>query len=76
MQLYRAQVHEPRRCRLRDVLRTGVEQGLVRSDVDLDHAVDLLLGPIVYRNLLRDDPPPGPDLAGQVVDDVLRALAP
>jgi AcrR family transcriptional regulator len=76
MDLYRAQVHEPRRQRLRDVLRTGVEQGLVRPDVDLDHAVDLLVGPMVYRNLIRSDPPPGPELARDVVDDVLRALAP
>ena len=31
---------------------------------------------MVYRNLVRNDPPPGPDLAGRIVDDVLLALAP
>jgi AcrR family transcriptional regulator len=76
MTAYRTRVLEPRRRRLAKVLQEGVEQGLVRVDVDLDHAVDLLVGPMVYRNLIRNDPPPGPDLAGRVVDDVLRALAP
>ena len=76
MRRYRAQVLEPRRQRMQDVLRQGVAQGLVRRDVDLDHAVDLLLGPMAYRNLLRNDPPPGPELAARIVDDVLRARAP
>jgi AcrR family transcriptional regulator len=76
MQGYRTQVLEPRRERLKDALREGVEQQLVRADVDLDHAVDLLVGPMAYRNLIRNDPPPGADLAPRIVDDVLRALAP
>lgn len=76
MHRYRAQVLEPRRQRMQAVLRDGVEQGLVRAGVDLDHAVDLLVGPMAYRNLIRNDPAPGPELAAQIVDDVLRALAP
>jgi hypothetical protein len=31
---------------------------------------------MAYRNLIRNDPPPGPELAARVVDDVLVALAP
>jgi AcrR family transcriptional regulator len=76
MTAYRTRVLEPRRQRFERALQEGVEQGLVRPDVDLDHAVDLIVGPMVYRNLIRNDPPPGPDLAGRIVDDVLRALAP
>lgn len=76
MRRYREQVLEPRRRRFRAALELGVEQGLVRADVDLEHAVDLLVGPMVYRNLIRNDPPPGPDLAPRIVDDVLRALHP
>ena len=48
----------------------------MRADVDLDHAIDLLVGPMAYRNLIRNDPPPGPELAARIVDDVLVALAP
>lgn len=76
MNRYRAQVLEPRRRLFRSVLAQGIAEGLVRPDVDLDHAIDLLVGPMAYRNLIRNDPPPGPDLAARIVDDVLRALAP
>ena len=76
MARYREQVLDPRRRRFLDVLARGVDQGLVRADVDLDHAVDLLVGPMAYRNLIRTDPPPGPELAARIVDDVLVALGP
>lgn len=76
MRRYREQVLDPRRDRFRTALLRAVEQGLVRADVDTDHAIDLLVGPMAYRNLIRNDPPPGPDLAARIVDDVLRALAP
>ena len=73
---YRRQVLDPRRAAFVSVLRRGVAEGLVRPDVDLDYAVDLLVGAMAYRNLIRTEPPPGPELAGRIVDDVLVALAP
>ncbi len=76
MRNYRRQVLLPRREAFAAALRRGIAEGLVRPDVDLDYAVDLLVGPMAYRNLIRNDPPPGPDLAARVVDDVLVALAP
>lgn len=76
MKRYRAQVLDPRRERFRAVLRRGAAQGLVRADLDLDHAINLLIGPMVYRNLIRSEPPPGPDLAPLIVDDLLVAFAP
>ncbi|MCW2616423.1 MAG: transcriptional regulator, TetR family [Frankiales bacterium] len=76
MRRYREQVLEPRRDRFRATLRRGIDQGLIRPDADLDHVMDLLVGPMAYRTLIRTDPPPGPDLAARIVDDVLVALAP
>jgi AcrR family transcriptional regulator len=76
MRRYREQVLDPRRRRFLDVLQKGVDEGLIRADVELEHAADLLVGPMVYRNLIRNDPPPGTDLAARIVDDVLLALAP
>ena len=76
MHRYRTQVLDPRRRRFVSVLQRGVDEGLVRADIDLDHAVDLIVGPMAYRNLVRTDPPPGPELAARIVDDVLVALAP
>ena len=76
MRNYRRQVLTPRRQAFAAALQRGIDEGLVRPDVDLDYAIDLLIGPMAYRNLIRNDPPPGPELAGRVVDDVLVALAP
>ena len=76
MRNYRRQVLAPRRVAFALALQRGVDEGLVRPDVELDYAVDLLVGPMAYRNLIRNDPPPGPDLAARIVDDVLVALAP
>ncbi len=76
MALYREQVLDPRRARFVSVLQRGVDQGLLRADVDLGYACDLIVGPVAYRNLIRTDPPPGPDFPAQVVRDVLVALAP
>lgn len=76
MALYRRRVLDPRRVRFEAALRRGIDEGLVRPDVDVDYAVDLLVGAMAYRNLIRTDPPPGPELAPRLVDDVLRGLAP
>ena len=76
MASYREQVIEPRRARFAAVLRRGVESGLIRADVDLNYATDLLIGPLAYRNLIRIDATPDPDLPARVVRDVLAALAP
>ena len=70
------EVLAPRRLAFAAALQRGIDEGLVRDDVDLDHAIDLLVGPMAYRNLIRTDPPPGPELAGRIVDDVLVALGP
>lgn len=76
MRGYRRQVLDPRRAAFTAVLQRAVDEGAVRPDVDLEYAVDLLVGPMAYRNLIRPDPPPGPELAARIVDDVLVALAP
>ena len=76
MRTYRRQVLAPRRRAFAAALQRGIDEGLVRADLDLDYAIDLLVGPMAYRNLIRNDPPPGPELAARVVDDVLVALAP
>ncbi len=76
MRNYRRQVLQPRRAAFQAVLRRGVDEGLIRPDVDLDYATDLLVGPVAYRSMIRTDPPATAELAIRVVDDVLVALAP
>lgn len=76
MTSYREQVLLPRRQRFAAVLRRGVAEGLLPPDLDLEHATDLLVGPMAYRNLLRSDTSPPPELAARIVDDVLAGLVP
>lgn len=63
--VFRAALVEPRRAALRDLLRRGVERGEMRDDLDLDLAVDMLAGPMIYRVLIE---------GGSIEDPVGRAL--
>lgn len=73
--LYRSQVLAPRRERLRELLRRGMGEGLLRGDLDVDRAIDLLVAPLAYRTLVRTDAEDDPRFAEHVVDDLLRGLA-
>ena len=52
LELIHESLDRPRRAAARTVLERGVERGELRPDIDFDLAIDLLSGPIVYRNLL------------------------
>lgn len=64
----------PRRMALEERLRSAQRSGEVRADADVSAAVELLLGPVYQRWLLRTAPLTG-DFADAVVDLVLRALS-
>ena len=53
---FHARVLEPRRERLRGILREGMASGELRADLDLELAVNLLVGGMVYTLNMR---PPG-----------------
>jgi AcrR family transcriptional regulator len=73
-----AQLHErltsQRKQPLRTVLELAQLRGMLRDDIDLDDAVDLVLGPLVSRSLLSrveiDE-----HFLDLVVDTAVRALA-
>lgn len=74
---YRERFIEPRRERFRRVLRGAIEAGELRADVDLERAVDLLVGPVIYRKLTMGGGGPLSRRALYgLVDDVLLGLAP
>jgi hypothetical protein len=51
------------------LLQRGIERGELRGDLDLEIAVDLLLGPIYYRLLISGEP-----LTGAFVDRLVGAV--
>jgi AcrR family transcriptional regulator len=64
-----------RRAALAEVLRRGVERGELRSDLDLELALDVLGGPLFYR-LLVTGGPIDEQLAAGVADLILGGFAP
>ncbi len=75
-QHYREQVLTPRRARIAAILRAGVAAGEVRDGVDVDLAIDLVVGPLLYRIVFSGDEPVAPAHAAALVDAVLGGLAP
>jgi AcrR family transcriptional regulator len=75
--LFTEHLVEPRRAVVRAVLERAVARGEIRDDVDLDVAVDLIAGPMVYRLMLGGmDLPRLREHAGAVLDAALAGLTP
>src|SRR6266498_3200879 len=66
---------ERRREPFRAVLAEAAARGIISPTVDLELAIDLLVGPAFYRRFVAHRPFP-PGYAADVVDFVLAALAP
>jgi AcrR family transcriptional regulator len=64
-----------RRAAMRRVLERGIARGDLRAGLDVELALDLLSGPLLYRYLVSGEPVDEP-LAQGAVDAVLRAFAP
>ena len=74
--IFYANLVAPRRRALREALERAVARGELRDDVDLELAIDLLAGPVVYRLLIS-----GGDFSrmfsiDHLLDAVLNGLSP
>ena len=75
-ELYTQRVLEPRRDRLRGLLREGVASGELRADLDIDVATSCFVAPILYTSLVLCSGSPAPEgLSEKVVDLVLNGAA-
>ena len=74
MARYVETVLEPRREVIREVLRQGIASGELRSDLDVDAALFMLIGAVVARRGHEQHAVP-PDYAERIVDELLRGLA-
>jgi len=66
---FREQVLARRTTAIRGLLARGIDRGELRPDLDLEIAVDLLLGPIYYRLLMSGEP-----LTSGFIDRLVRAV--
>lgn len=64
-----------RRTPLAEVIERAQARGEVQQDLDVELAIDLLTGPIMYRLYFSGSPVDRPTVEG-LIDRVLRAIAP
>lgn len=73
---YRARILDPRRSRIGEILRAGVAAGELRPDLDVDLAIDQVVGPLLYRIVFAGEEPIPPADCAAYVDSLLAGLAP
>jgi AcrR family transcriptional regulator len=72
---WRARVVEPARIALTRIVKRGEKQSILRPPIDIEIAIALLLGPLIYRNIFAKDGRKGPkDLEVHVADTFLAAF--
>jgi len=70
------EIVEPRRERVRSVLRRGIERGELRTDIDVELITLLLSAPVMVQRMLTWNPKiPDGTLAERIVDTILAGIA-
>ncbi|MFF5056826.1 TetR/AcrR family transcriptional regulator [Micromonospora sp. NPDC000663] len=65
----------PRRQLMREVLRRGIDEGVIRADIDVEVTMALLTGPMLIQRVLQWNPELDEQtLPAQVVDTVLAGI--
>jgi AcrR family transcriptional regulator len=75
--IFYAQLVEPRRRVARIALERARDRGELRADVDVELAIDMLVGPVIYRVLITGgDLAPAAAQAPRVLETLLAGLSP
>ena len=75
--IFTAQLVEPRRAVMRKLIERAIARGEVREDVDVELAIDMLVGPVLYRFMIEgDDLRPAAERAPRVLELLLSGLSP
>jgi AcrR family transcriptional regulator len=75
--IFYAALVQPRRDVIELLLRRAIERGEVRADVDVELAIDLIAGPMIYRIVITGgDVDAIGDRAVKILDAVLEGLSP
>ncbi|MBV9507947.1 MAG: TetR/AcrR family transcriptional regulator [Acidobacteriia bacterium] len=73
LKAWRERIEAPRRLRVVRLIERAIAAGELRADLDMDLAVHLLFGPVLYHRLMLTSAPPG--MPEQIVDAFWRAFA-
>jgi hypothetical protein len=73
---WRRRVIDPPRAQLTVLLQRAIDEGQLPQDLDIEAAVPMLLGPVMYRNMLRASGEDAPaDLVERIVSLLWRAAS-
>lgn len=73
---WRHRVMEPARHAIRRVLRNGIDRGLLPRDLDIEVALSLLLGPVLYTHIFQKERlPKAPDIGPKSAEAFWRAYS-
>ena len=72
---WKSKVLDPGRAQAMELIRRGIDNGLLRPDLDASLAVALLLGPLIYAHITRLTPERPEDLPEGVARAFWRAFA-
>jgi AcrR family transcriptional regulator len=71
---WRRRVMEPPRTHLLQILKRGISRGLLPEKLDLEVAVSLLLGPVLYTHIFQKERlPKSPDIGPRAAEAFWRA---
>ena len=71
---WRHRVMEPPRTSILHILKRGIARGLLPPDLDLEAAVSLLLGPVLYTHIFQKERlPKAPDIGPKAAESFWRA---
>lgn len=71
---WKRRVMEPPRTSIMNILKNGIERGLLPRDLDLEVAVSLLLGPVIYTHIFQKERlPKAPDIGPKAAEAFWRA---
>ena len=69
-----AHISDGRHARIKELLGRAIDKGELRRGLDIDLALDLLIGPVMHRRFMQESIPPS--MPEQVVEAYWRANAP
>ncbi|MET8563839.1 TetR/AcrR family transcriptional regulator [Streptomyces flaveolus] len=75
LEAFRSVFLDERRAKCAQVIHRGIARGDIPPDTDIELFMDVLAGPVFYRQLMTGNPPPA-NLAEQIVDLLLSGRIP